>query len=122
MRTVIKLETGGRRNSTFGHNFRAAPSGRAPERRRGDAETGGQAASRDDDDADAEVDCGAATDGDRGQCVELVILKRAVQPQMNTDGHGFAADCRANPPHPQGERLRRGLHQCLSVSICGYIV
>ena len=46
------------------------------------------------------------------------ILKTAVQPQMNTDGHGFAAYCRATPPHPQGERLRRGrlsVHLCLSV-------
>ena len=40
-------------------------------------------------------------------------LKTAVQPQMNTDGHGFAADCRADSPHPPDERLRRCLHQCL---------
>ena len=30
--------------------------------------------------------------------------------------------CRADLPHPQGERLRRGLHQCLSVSIGGFFV
>jgi len=32
------------------------------------------------------------------------------------------AKCRAIPPHPQGERLRRGLPQGLSGSICGFIV
>ena len=49
-------------------------------------------------------------------------LKRAVQPQMNTDEHRLAAYCRATPPHPQGERFRRGLPQCLSVSIGGFSV
>jgi len=49
-------------------------------------------------------------------------LKKAVQPQMNPDEHRLAAYGRAIPPHPQGERLRRGLHQCLSVSICGFSV
>jgi len=43
-------------------------------------------------------------------------------PAKNTDGHGLAAYCRAGSPHPQGQRLRRGLPQGLSVSICGFIV
>jgi len=54
--------------------------------------------------------------------ITRMTLKRAVQPQMDTDEHRFTANCRAAPPHPQGECLRRGLHQCLSVSICGFIV
>ena len=51
-----------------------------------------------------------------------LTLKTVVQTQMNTDGHGFAAYCRATPPHPQGERLRRGLPQCSSVSSYGFSV
>ena len=54
--------------------------------------------------------------------ITRMTLKRAVQPQMDTDEHRFTASCRATPPHPQGERLRRGLHQCSSVFICGFIV
>ena len=61
-------------------------------------------------------------------------LKRAVQPQMNTDGHGFAAYCRATPPHPckgNAEKLKPNpcppplpisAFQYFSFCPCGFIV
>jgi len=59
------------------------------------------------------IGCRGAWNGERGQTVDSsawrqrLNLKRAVQPQMNTDGHGFAAYCRATPPHPCKGNVRR---------------
>ena len=62
------------------------PTGRAPKGRWGEAETGGEVAGRNDE--DAEVDRGAAANGDRSESVEFVVgteTEKAVVSICGTD-------------------------------------